>query len=356
MKGRFLPLLLFLSIAGSAPAQASSPRIPRGYVCRKSMQPLVVDGFLDEPDWRLAPWSEDFVDIEGAARARPRFRTRMKMLWDEQYLYIGAELVEPHVWATLKTRDTVIFNDNDFEVFIDPNGDNLEYYEMEMNALNTVWDLFLERPYRDGGHALNSWDIVGLRTAVHVRGTLNDASDIDTGWTVEIAMPWKSLAQYAHRAAPPVIGDQWRINFSRVEWQVEIADGRYRKLPGTREDNWVWSPQGVIDMHQPEMWGYVQFGGPKARQAEFRADPAWGAKRALMDIYHAEMAYQQVHGHWAPSIEDLGLRPGRWKGLAGTPAVSLTESGYIATATVLLRNAKKQTWFTRQDSRLWPEQ
>ena len=44
-----------------------------------------------------------------------------------------------------------------------------------------------------------------------------------------------------------------------MEWQVTIEDGSYRKIPDTREDNWVWSPQGVIDMHRPEMWGVVQF-------------------------------------------------------------------------------------------------
>ena len=60
---------------------------------------------------------------------------------------------EPHVWGTLTKHDSVIFHDNDFEVFIDPNGDTLEYYEFEINALNTGWDLFLDKPYRQGGRA-----------------------------------------------------------------------------------------------------------------------------------------------------------------------------------------------------------
>ena len=56
------------------------------------------------------------------------------MLWDDQFFYVGAELEEPHVWATLTERDSVIFHDNDFEVFIDPDGDTHLYYELEMNA------------------------------------------------------------------------------------------------------------------------------------------------------------------------------------------------------------------------------
>ena len=81
------------------------------------------------------------------------------MLWDDKYLYIGAAMVEPHVWATLTERDAVIYHDNDFEVFIDPDGDTHLYYEIEINALGTVWDLLLVRPYRDGGPAIDAWDV-----------------------------------------------------------------------------------------------------------------------------------------------------------------------------------------------------
>src|SRR5207248_1081011 len=101
-------------------------------------------------------------------------RTRVKMLWDDDFFYIAAEMEEPHVWATLKEHDAVIFQDNDFEVFIDPDGDNHEYYELEINAQATEWDLRLVKPYRDGGPALNSWEIPGLKAAVHVAGTIDD--------------------------------------------------------------------------------------------------------------------------------------------------------------------------------------
>jgi hypothetical protein len=94
---------------------------------------------------------------------------------------------------------------------------------------------------------------------VHVDGTLNDSADKDRGWSVEIAFPWKALAGYAHGPAPPPVGTEWRVNFSRVEWQHEVRAGGYRKVEGRPEDNWVWSPQGAINMHIPEKWGYVRF-------------------------------------------------------------------------------------------------
>ena len=162
------------------------------------------------------------------------------------------------VWATLTEHDSVIFRDNDFEVFLNPSGDGRNYFEFEINALNTGWDLFLPKPYREGGKADNSWEIPGLRTAVHVNGTLNDPRDRDRGWTVEIAFPWSSFASRAPVARPKP-GDEWRINFSRVEWHTNVENGKYVKPKGEKEDNWVWSPQGLINMHVPDRWGFVRF-------------------------------------------------------------------------------------------------
>src|SRR5438105_4105243 len=227
---------LVVSLTALPQSRESQPAVavpsyvpPRGYVCYRATQPIRIDGKINDQAWQAAPWSESFVDIEGDKRPRPRFRTRMKMLWDDDALYIAAELEEPHVWATLTKHDSVIFHDNDFEVFLDPDGDNHVYAELELNALNTTWDLLLTKPYKDGGRALDAWEITGLRTAVRVDGTLNDPRDRDRGWTVEIAWPWKGLRELTPVPVPPHDGDQWRINFSRVQWQHEIVGGRYGK-------------------------------------------------------------------------------------------------------------------------------
>jgi len=255
-----LPLLTTLASAQAPPPTSDIPPgpPPKSYDCYHTTIPIQIDGKLDDPAWKSAPWTTDFVDIEGSAKPKPRYRTRAKILWDDDYLYIAAELTEPDVKATLTEHDSVIFHDNDFEVFLKPpvkteSEDNPGYFEFEINALNTSWDLFLDKPYRFGGKADNSWDIPGLKTAVAIHGTLNKSIDKDhgrkdKGWTVEIAFPWKA---YASRlpVTPPHSGDQWRINFSRVEW----------KAGQPKEDNWVWSPQGVINMHVPEKWGYLNF-------------------------------------------------------------------------------------------------
>ena len=159
---RYLIVLLMASFIscnlqneGSANSDKSTfpepiiPFNPERYVCYKTDMPLNIDGKMAESIWEKAEWTRDFADIEGESKPKPRFRTRAKMLWDNHYFYIFAEMEEPDVWAKLTKRDTIIFYDNDFEVFIDPNGDTHRYYELEINAFSTEWDLFLDKPYRD---------------------------------------------------------------------------------------------------------------------------------------------------------------------------------------------------------------
>lgn len=326
---------------------------PKGYVCYRAEQVMVIDGRIDEAAWNAVQWTEDFVDIEGGDKSTPRFRTRVKMLWDDQNLYIAAELEEPHVQASMKKHDSYIFHDdNDFEIFIDPDGDNHLYAELEMNALNTTWDLLLIKPYRDGGPAIDAWEIPGLRTAVHVNGTLNDCSDIDRSWTIEVAWPWSSLKEISSQQVPPREGDQMRVNFSRVEWQFEVEKGVYRQVRGKKEENWVWSPQGAINMHMPERWGYVQFSRAKPGSESFQPDPAAPARHELQRIYDAQTRYHTQHNNWARTLKELGFS--QTIGSRSRDArLETTEQGYLASIEACLPGGGKERWYISQDSRVW---
>ncbi|MBL8238973.1 MAG: carbohydrate-binding family 9-like protein [Bryobacterales bacterium] len=312
-----MPILLLLFVL--AGLQAQTP--PQGYACPRAAAPIRIDGLIDE-QWRQAPWTSDFADIEGDRKPKPRFRTRAKMQWDSEYFYIAAELEEPHVWGTITRHDAVIFHDNDFEVFVDPNGDSHEYFEFEMNVLNTGWDLFLPKPYKDKGSADNGWEIPGLRTAVKVNGTLNKPGDVDQGWTLEIAIPWKAFGEAARMPLPPRAGDQWRVNFSRVEWQHELHGGAYRRVPKTKEDNWVWSPQGKINMHLPEHWGYVRF--DERPGGERPADATWATRMRLQAYYERQKEFFKTRHRWAtagelPQEKGIEFRPGtggEWRACA----------------------------------------
>ena len=137
---------------------------PKTYVCNRAVLPPQIDGRLDKPFWDAAEWSEDFEDIEwNTVRPAPYLKTQMTMLWDDEALYIGAYLWEDKIWGTFTEHDSVICYENDFEVFIDPDGDTHNYIEFEMNALNTTWDLLLVKPYRDENNTVfNSLEIAGM--------------------------------------------------------------------------------------------------------------------------------------------------------------------------------------------------
>jgi hypothetical protein len=271
---------------------------------------------------------------------QPRFQTTVKMLWDDEFLYVAGEMEEPDIWATLKTRDSVIFQDNDFEVFIDPDGDTHAYYELEVNALATAWDLMLLQPYRDGGPAIHGWDIAGLAVGVDVRGTMNTPGDKDNGWSVEIAMPWKALREAAPGRTLPQPGDQWRVNFSRVEWDIDVNQATYVKrvdrttgksLP---EHNWVWSPQGAINMHMPERWGHVQFSNAVAgpQTTPFVENRNERVKWALRRLYYRQRQYRTEHARYAADLATLDAAGIRVDGLDFRPSMQLTDSQYEITA------------------------
>ncbi|MDT0675879.1 carbohydrate-binding family 9-like protein [Autumnicola musiva] len=298
------PFLFFLILA----SYSLMAQTPRSYAAYKTLSEIVIDGRADEEDWIDTRWTEEFTDIEGDKKTK--FSTRVKMLWDEDYFYIYARMEEPHIWATLKQRDTVIFYNNDFEVFLDPDGDSQKYMELEMNALNTVWDLMLVEAYREGGHAVDSWNINGLKTGVNIKGSLNNPEDEDIFWEVEIAMPWEVLTEASETGEIPV-NDFWRVNFSRVNWDHSLKNNRYFRKQDENgnylpEYNWVWSPQGVINMHEPEHWGYVYFSDvPPSEEIVFEIPKDEAIRWKMYELYRAQKSYFKRDGEWATSVAEL---------------------------------------------------
>ncbi len=334
---------------------------PEQYVCYRASDPLDIDGYFDEDDWQNAVRSKYFVDIEGSLKPRPRFWTYIKMLWDNDYFYIAAELQEPHIWATLEERDAVIYQDNDFEVFIDPDGDSHNYFEVEINAFGAFWDLLLVKPYRDGGPAINAWDIYGIKVGVEIDGTINNTSDIDSQWRVEMAIPWKVLAEGTNMASPPRDGDYWRVNFSRVVWPVEVYGGKYVKFKNRKtgkaapEMNWVWSPQGLINMHYPEMWGYVHFSEIIAGEGtyEYSLPTAEGIKWILRQIYYEEKKYYLKHKKYSAQLADLDEK--KWNKGEGQYPVDIQTTWNLFESTIK-DTTTGEVWHIRQDGLIWNSQ
>lgn len=287
------------------------PFAPPVYTCHRAKKPFELDGNINKPFWEDAPYTDEFLDIEGSHMPLPRFVTRAKMLWDDENLYVAAVLDGDEIWGHQTERDSVIFLDNDFEIFVDPDSDTYHYYEFEMNVLNTVWDLFLSEPYRDGGSGLNGYDMHGLRTAVHVDGSINDPSAENKCWSVEVVIPFAALYEYQKERRAPKNGEFYRMNFSRVQWKVDIKDNTYVKRTNEAgnvlpEDNWVWAPTGVINIHYPELWSFVFFSDDRddapcditIPEGEYR-------KWELRKLYYAENILFETTGSYSDSLTVL---------------------------------------------------
>jgi hypothetical protein len=232
-------------VAGCAKPPATNPGGPT-YHCHSTAKPPTIDGKIDDDAWKDVAWTDDFIDVTDGSKAP--LRTRAKMIWDAENLYIAAELEEPDVWDKLTEHDDRLFNENAFEVFIDPDHDGLNYAELEINALGTTLDLVMDKAYRSGGHLDLDWTCEGWKTAVNIDGTINDEGDRDRGWTVEMAIPWSALKKLAPDVVPPRDAVLWRMELARVE------SGR-----GETTQHWVWSPTGAANFHVPDRWGWVEF-------------------------------------------------------------------------------------------------
>lgn len=293
--------------------------IPEGYVCYRTSGKIKVDGKLKEKAWQLAEPTGSFVDISGEGFPKPLYDTKVKMLWDDDYLYVSAVLEEPDIKAFLTRRDTIIYHDNDFEVFIDPDGDGQQYFEIENNARGVIFDLMLTRPYRSGGDFLIQWDCPGLQLATQLDGTLNKSGDTDKQWTVEMAIPHQALTlNFDNRLKA---GNYWRINFSRVQWLKK----------GGPEENWVWQATGKVDMHMPDRWGYLYFSNQTVGQGveTFRYPYNMNEYKLLWGMFYEQQAYYAREKNYLRTPEDFFLTDAELKSLPKDADIQVEATAHV---------------------------
>lgn len=243
------------------------PFKPAQYIACRTVDNISIDGALTESSWANAAWTPTFGHIFMTGYPKPFLATRAKLIWDDQYLYAGVELEEPNLIGHVVTKDEEIYNDNDIELFIDVDDDGQDYIELEFNCLGTIWDMFLPKEYNRGGFPHSHprvegsppWDLEGMLVAVRMDGSLNYPHDVDTGWTVEMALPWDSLQKTSRkRELLNRRGTMMRLNFSRVQhnWPKVWPIIDWKNWGDTVYD-WTWSQCLVYNMHSCESWGRV---------------------------------------------------------------------------------------------------
>ncbi|HWB60698.1 MAG TPA: carbohydrate-binding family 9-like protein [Chthoniobacteraceae bacterium] len=174
---------------------------------------------------------------ENVGGGQPAQATWFKTAWTEAELRVLFHATDNDAWATHTAHDAPLYEEEVVEVFLDPAGDLQSYFEIEVNPLNAVCDLVLRRT-RGGLRKDFGWHCEGLKTSVNK--TAN-------AWTVEIAIPFASLAP-----GLPSPGKPWRANFYRID-----------RPKNARWELSAWSPTGRELFHVPEQFGYLDFVTPQ---------------------------------------------------------------------------------------------
>jgi hypothetical protein len=159
--------------------------------------------------------------------------TWFKTAWVPGELRVFFHAEDNDAWASLTEHDAPLYQEEVVEIFLDPFGDLESYFEIEINPLNAVCDLVL-RKTRSGWRKNFAWHCEDLLTIVTKR---------DDAWTVEISIPFASLAPDLSAA-----GKSWRANFCRID----------RPKNSQRELS-AWSPTGRPFFHVQQKFGYLDF-------------------------------------------------------------------------------------------------
>ena len=233
------------------------------YDCVWISEQLKIDAILSESAWDKAQEVELLItDTE----EKPKNPTRVKLLWNDNYLYIGYFCVDPEVWATIDKRDGDLYKEEVVEAFIDADSDLRTYLELEVNPLNALFDAFVlnAKDRNQGICVMRDWNSKGIKHAVKIDGEPNSRKSTDKslpsnevkGWTCEIAIPLKDF--YTAPNCPPKPGDVWRVNLYRIDHRKDKNEHSLVKRRHKSEYS-AWSTTGKIDFHIPPRFGYLQF-------------------------------------------------------------------------------------------------
>jgi hypothetical protein len=224
--------------AGANAGPGAGQSLPE-YSVTRAAKPPSIDGELSDPAWQSAREVQLVGSFDGRAVS---LRTTARLLYDDRFLYVAFDAEDPDVWGTLMKRDESIYEQEVVEIFLDADADGRTYNEMQVSPNNVTFDAYF--PARRQGMD-PSWDSQ-MQTAVKVRGTVNEASDRDEGWSAEMKIPFARLASVPN--VPPRAGDRWRFNLYRLE-----------HIGRTRVEGQAFSPLFVGDFHALPRFGWLVF-------------------------------------------------------------------------------------------------
>ena len=217
------------------------------YECSRINSEIHLTGKADDPLWKQAKT----LNLTDPVSGKPgKFSTTVKLLYNSRFLYIAFECVDDSIWGTITGRDSAIFIEECVEVFICPSGKTRQYYELNVSPLNAIFDAYIlngRSESGDTGIGLRTWKdftCEGMETKVNINN--NPGENGVKSWTVEYEIPFTAIIGSDNLV--PLPGEEWRINFYRIDSPIK------GKL-----EFYAWSPTGANDFHRFWKFGYLKF-------------------------------------------------------------------------------------------------
>ncbi len=218
---------------------------PATHTCRPVADAFKIDGVLDDAGWQGLDTLR-LLRNNDPAGGKPSAETKVLVAWSATRLYVAYIADGKNVKNTVtKHDDDGLYEQDVVELFLDPDGDGKNYFELEWNCLNTSLDFSFTSPLQGRDVA---WAPKGMQSAVKVHGTANNPADTDTGMVVEISLPWEGFAAWSKSGLPPKAGDNLPLNFYRIIYSS----------PGVAELI-SWTSTGAPSFHMPEKFGSLVF-------------------------------------------------------------------------------------------------
>lgn len=214
----------------------------------KASQKITIDGKLDELAWKQAKVGtlDYFFDV---VKPTDKQKSTFRMLWDEENLYLFYECEDQFLTARETIRDGAPYLDDCVEIFLIPVPDPINmHYGFEVNLYKISNDFIYMNDIYKGDFISGKGFNPEFEVAFTIDGTVNDNSDIDKGYTMEMAIPIKVFIG-ADKFSPVKKGNRWRFLALRQNRNDIDGDRRTASTMFLTEE----------DVHDPNVFGLLEF-------------------------------------------------------------------------------------------------
>lgn len=269
-------LVLIAAAFGAFTAIAAAPLNYRAY---KTPEPIILDGKPDEAVWsRVTKTAQlNLATAHGTnvvpTRADSAANIYAKAVWDATAVYFYFWVDEQYVWNRRSGRDTLgYWMENALEVYLDDNGDNKRFIEINFTPNGSITDIYNEVKYSGtGGNTVLGYDVAGIAAGVSVKGTLCTTfisvspcnKDLDTGFGLEVQLPFASLKAIG----PPridVMGADFRspprnLDSCRINLYYTSTAPKATEPTNLDRVNYAWETSLGDDFHETSKYGTMTF-------------------------------------------------------------------------------------------------